>query len=244
MDIKSLLKLINKYKWVLILVPIIAVTITYFLVQNLPKQYSSEVQISTGLLDPSKKVISNENTDFFQVSQQFNQIMEKFKMKKIMNILAYNLMIHDLENPKKSFRKYSEKLDSLNAQNRAELIQIFKEKLATKSILTLSDNNGKYKLYNLVGSMGYGEETLRKQIEINHADNSDLITLEYVSENPELSAYVVNTLAADFISNYSSEISFNQNNSIVLLDSLLKQKEATMNEKNNALAAFKKIRGF
>lgn len=244
MDIKSLLKLINKYKWVLILVPIIAVTITYFLVQNLPKQYSSEVQISTGLLDPSKKVISTENTDFFQVSQQFNQIMEKFKMKKIMNILAYNLMIHDLEDPNKSFRKYSEKLDSLNAQNRAELIQVFREKLATKSILTLSDNNGKYKLYDLVGSMGYGEETLRKQIEINHADNSDLITIEYISENPELSAYLVNTLAADFISTYSSEISSNQNNSLVLLDSLLKQKEATMNEKNNSLAAFKKNKGF
>ncbi|WP_421943939.1 exopolysaccharide transport family protein [Pedobacter sp.] len=244
MDIKSLLKLINKYKWVLILVPIIAVVITYFLVQNLPKQYSSEVQISTGLLDVSKKIITNENTDFFKINQQFSQIMEKFKMKKIINFLSYNLMIHDLENPKNSFRKYSEKLDSLDAKSRIEVLQLFKDKLNSKSILTLADNNGKYQLYDLVGSMGYGEDGLKKQIEVTHAENSDFITIEYISENPDLSVFVVNTIATTFITNYSSEISFNQNNSLVLLDSLLKQKEITMNEKNNSLAAFKKSKGF
>ena len=150
MDIKAFLKLVKKYKWVLILVPIIAVIITYFLVQNLPKQYSSEVQISTGLLDPSKKLISNENTDFFQINQQFSNIMEKFKMKKIINILSYNLILHDLEQPKSAFRKYSDKIDSLSAEQKQELINLFREKLATKSVLTLADNKGKYKLYVIV----------------------------------------------------------------------------------------------
>lgn len=243
MDIKSFLKLVNKYKWVLILVPIIAVIVTYFLVQNLPKQYNSTVQISTGLLDPSKKVISTENTDFFNVSQQFSNIIEKFKMKKIINILSYNLILHDLKQPKSPFRKYSEKLDSLTQQGRQELINIFTEKLLTKSILTLADNKGKYKLYDIVNSMGYGEETLKKQIDIFHGDNSDFINIEYTSENPDLSAYLVNTLASDFISNYSSEVTSNQNNSIVLLDSLLKKKESTMNEKNGALSSFKRNKG-
>ena len=244
MDIKSFLKLVNKYKWVLILVPIIAVTVTYFMVQNLPKEYSSEVQISTGLLDPSKKVLTNENTDFFKVSQQFSNIIEKFKMKKILNILSYNLILHDLEQPKTSFRKYSETLDSLSQEEKNEVIRIFKEKLATKSILTLADNNGKYKLYDLVGSMGYGEEGFKEGIEITHKDNSDFINLTYVSENPDLSAYVVNTLAIEFISNYSSEVSFNQNNSNILLDSLLKTKENIMNNKNSSLSAFKRNKGF
>lgn len=242
MDLKSFLKLVMKYKWVLILVPIIAVTITYFLVQNLPKQYSSEVQISTGLLDPSKK-ISNENTDFFKVSQQINSIMEKFKMKKIINILSYNLILHDLKQPKSPFRKYSDKLDSLNDAQRNEVISLFENKLASKAILTLSDNDGKYKLYDMVASMGYGEDGLRKQIEITHADNSDYINIEYVSENPNLSAFLVNTLAADFIVNYSGEINSNQNNSIRLLDSVLKQKEVMMNQKNGSLSSFKRNKG-
>jgi len=243
MDIKSFLKLIYKYKWVLILVPIIAVTITYFLVQNLPKQYSSEVQLSTGLLDPTKKIISTQNVDLFSVSQQINSIMEKFKMKKVVNGLSYNLILHDLENPKASFRKYSEKLDSLKGQDKQNVILAFRNKLATKAILTLSDNEGKYKLYDIVESMGYDEAGLKKGIDVSHADNSDFINIEYTSENPNLSAFLVNTLATQFITNYSSEVSTNQNSSNILLDSMLKKKEILMNQKNDALASFKRNKG-
>jgi succinoglycan biosynthesis transport protein ExoP len=243
MDIKSFLNTLLRYKWLLIIIPIVVVCITYFLVQNLPKEYASDVQISTGLLDPSKKVISEQNVDFFSVSQQFNGIMEKIKMKKVINLLSYNLILHDLENPNTNFRKYSEKVDSLSKEDRAEVISIFKQKLANKSILALSDNKGKYKLYDIVGSMGYGEETLREKLEITHQDNSDFINIEFVSEDPELSAYVVNTLATEFINIYSYDVNVNQNNSIVLLDSLLKNKESSMNAKNNALSSFKRSKG-
>lgn len=243
MDIKSFLKLVRKYLWVVILVPILAVTITYFLVQNLPKQYKSEAQISTGLLDPSKRVISDQTVDFFKISQEFNNIMEKFKMKKVMNLLSYNLILHDLEFPKKSFRKYSEKIDSLSQQDKNEVILQIKQKLLNKELLTLEDNKGKYKIFDIIGSMGYGEETLKKTIDITHLDNSDFINIEFVSENPELSAYVVNTLASEFINNYSADVNNNQNVSIILLDSLLKKKEAVMNDKNNALSQFKRTKG-
>ncbi|MFA4870504.1 MAG: lipopolysaccharide biosynthesis protein [Pedobacter sp.] len=243
MDIKSFLNTLLRYKWLLIIIPIVVVCITYFLVQNLPKEYASDVQISTGLLDPSKKVISEQNVDFFSVSQQFNGIMEKMKMKKVINLLSYNLILHDLENPRESFRKYSEKIDSLSQQDKAEVINNFRQKLANKSILALSDNKGKYKLYDIVGSMGYDEEGLRKKLEITHQDNSDFINIEFVSENPDLSAYVVNTLATEFINIYSHDVNINQNNSIVLLDSLMKNKEAAMNSKNNALSSFKRSKG-
>ncbi|WP_443939069.1 exopolysaccharide transport family protein [Pedobacter sp. MW01-1-1] len=243
MDIQNLLKLLNKYKWVLVIVPIVAVTVTYFSIKNLPSQYTSSVQISTGLLDPSKKVLTNENIDFFTVSQQFNNIMQKFKMKKIINILSYNLILHDLENPKGRFRPYSLKIDSLTPEEKSELISLFKEKLATRSILTVQDNKAKYPLFDIVEGMGYGEGTLKKQIEVNHAENSDFIDLSFTSENPNLSVYLVNTLAADFISIYSSEVSSNQNSSLVLLDSLLKKKEFEMNTKNAALASFKQNKG-
>jgi succinoglycan biosynthesis transport protein ExoP len=243
MDIKSFLKYVYRYKWVVVIVPIIAVSITYYLVKNLPNQYSSEVQIATGLLDPSKQVISDQNVDFFKVNQQFNSIMEKLKLKKIINILSYSLILHDLENPKSSFRKYSVYVDSLNRQDREEVISLFKEKLMNKSVLTLSDNKGKYKLYDIVGSMGYGEEGFKKDIEITHADNSDFINIKYISENPDLSAYVVNRLATEFITYYSADVNYNQNNSIVLLDSLLKRKELVMNAKNDALSNFKRTKG-
>jgi succinoglycan biosynthesis transport protein ExoP len=243
MDIKRFLKLLFRYKWVLIVVPAISVATTYFLVKNLPQQYSSQVKLSTGLLDQSKQVITEQNTDFFKVSQQFSGIMEKLKMKKMLNILSYNLIIHDLSNPNKTFRKYSDKLASLNQSNRLEVISLFHEKLTNKSLLTLADKKGKYNLFDIIMSMGYDEFTLSENLEIKHADNSDFVDIIYTSENPELSAYVVNTLASEFIKNFSSEIDINQGNSINLLSADLKKKEDQMNEKNAALKDFKMKNG-
>lgn len=243
MDIKSFLRLVNRYKWLLIIVPVIALTVTYFLVKNLPKQYNSEVRISTGLLDPSKKLISTGTTDFFAISQQFSNIIEKLKAKKITNLLSYNLMIHDLQHPGKSFRSYSKPIDSLSEEQRADLLNEIKTKLSKKSILTLADNKGKYRLYDIVGSMGYSEEDLTENLDISHVENSDYINISFVSEDADLSAFVVNTLASEFISNYSSDINTNQNVSLAMLDSLLKKKELEMNEKNAALSTFKRTKG-
>ncbi|WEK21198.1 MAG: lipopolysaccharide biosynthesis protein [Candidatus Pedobacter colombiensis] len=243
MDIKKFLKLLFKYKWLVILVPVIAVTITYFLVRNLPNEYNAQVKLSTGLLDQSKQVITEQNTDFFKISQQFSNIMEKLKMKKMLNILSYNLIIHDLSDPAKSFRKYSKKVDSLNHADRLEVIKLFQEKLASKSLLTLADKSGKYRLFDIVNSMGYGEYVLGENIEVKHVDNSDFIDISYTSENPYLSAFLVNTLATEFIKNFSSEVGFNQHNSIEMLNADLKKKEDTMNAKNAALKDFKMRNG-
>ncbi|WGQ11096.1 Wzz/FepE/Etk N-terminal domain-containing protein [Pedobacter gandavensis] len=245
MDIKAFLKVLNKYKWLLILVPITAAVITFFLVKNLPKEYSSEAQIATGLVDQSKQVVGagTQNADYFKINQQFSNIIERMKMRRIMSILSYHLILHDLENPKEAFKPYSPKLDSLNNNQRQELIQIFNEKLQQKSVVTILDNKGKFKLYDILSSMGYNKEDIEKKLNIYRPDNSDFINVNYVSENPKLSAFVVNTLALEFINNYGRDVNTNQNNSIQLLDSLLKKKEGTMNDKNAALKEFKMRNG-
>lgn len=245
MDLKAFLKVLNKYKWLLILVPVAAAVITFFLVKNLPKEYSSEAQIATGLVDQSKQVVAagTQNADFFKINQQFSNIIERMKMRKIMSILSYRLILHDLENPKEPFKKYSPKLDSLSSAEREEVIQLYRQKLLTKSVITIADNNGKFKLYDILGSMGYDKESIEKKLTIERPDNSDFINVTYVSDNPKLSAFVVNTLARDFISNYGQDVNQNQNTSIELLDSLLKKKEGSMDQKNAALKDFKMKNG-
>lgn len=242
MDIKAFFKLINRYKWILIFVPIVAVVVTYLLVKRLPKTYASEAQIATGLVDQSKQV-GVTSTDYFKTNQQFSSIIEKMKMRKITSILSYKLILHDLLDPKNSFTKYSEKLDSLSAADRQKLILLYAQKLKTKSISIPGDNKGTYKLYDIIGSMGYDEATLNKKLDISHKDNSDFINIKYVASNPQLSAFVVNTLATDFISNYGIDVNYNQNQNIAILDSLVKGKEKDMNAKNSALKDFKMRNG-
>lgn len=243
MDFKSLLSHIKRYIWILIVFPLVTVVITYFTVKNLPKQYSSEVQISTGLVDQSKQVATEQNIDYFKLSQQFSNIIEKLKMKKIMSILSYSLIIHDLENSRKPFKKLDTKLDSLSAVQKTEVVALYKQKLENKEILGLTDNEGKYPLFDYVTLMGYDDYSINKNLNVVRTDGSDNISVSYTSENPYLSAYVVNTLAEVFIKNYSEDVNYNQNNSIKLLDSLLRKKEEVMNEKNAALKSFKMNNG-
>lgn len=244
MDLKNFLNHIKKYKWLLITVPLLTVITVYFLVKNLPDEYQSQAQISTGLVDQSKQVSgSDQNMDYFKLSQQFSNIIEKMKMKRMYNILSYHLILHDLTNPVGAFKKFSPKLDSLSVEQRSELIDIYKQKLKDKSILTPADNYGKYPLYSLMTSMEYDDKGIAKKLDINRNDGSDFINVTYTSHNPELSAFVVNTLSNEFIRNYSLDVGVNQNNSIELLDSLLKIKESTMNSKNSELKQFKMKNG-
>ncbi|WP_438871806.1 Wzz/FepE/Etk N-terminal domain-containing protein, partial [Pedobacter panaciterrae] len=237
MDIKAFLRLLGKYKWVLILVPLLTGVITYFLVKNLPRQYSSEAQIATGLVDQSKQVVvnSNRNADIFKINQQFSNIIERMKMRRIMSILSYNLILHDLESPKASFRPYSKQVASLRQAGIDEVVRLYRERLLNKQVITISDNSGKYPLYDIISSMGYDDESINNNLKIYRPDNSDFVNVYYVSENPLLSTFVVNTLATNFINNYGEDVNLNQNNSIELLDSLMKKKEAAMNQKNAAL---------
>jgi len=243
MDIKSFLKLLNRYKWILILVPLVSAVATYFLAKQLPKTYSSEAKIATGIVDPSKQVAGAAPLDYFKMSQEFDNIIEQMKMRKIMSILSYNLIIHDLDNPTETFTPYSEKIDSLSAEDRKKVADLFRANLEKRVPVSPADNKGQFKLYDMVNSMGYGDVALHKSLEITHSDNSDFINVKFVSNNPMLSAYVVNTLSTEFIRNYGLDVNFNQGQSNEVLDSVLKVKERDMNAKNQALKDFKMRNG-
>lgn len=243
MDINAFLRVVSRYKWILICVPILAAVGTYFIAKELPKQYKSQARISTGIIDPSQQLAMSSSSDYFSQSQRFGNIMEMMKMKKMMSILSYNLILHDLEFPKQAFKEPSEELKKLTEQDKQALISIFQEKLKSGAILSLEDNEGKYKLLDLLTSMGYSPKNFEKKLEINRQDNSDFIDVEYTSENPKLSAFVVNVFSEEFMYQYGVSVHSNQNNSIALLDSLLREKEKVMNAKNAALKDFKMRNG-
>jgi len=243
MNIKEFLKLIIKYKKLIIAIPTITLFITYFFVKNLPKEYKSEAKLSTGLLDPSRQVApdipSYSGPDLLiKINQQFTNIMDIMTMSKNMSILSYRLILHDLKNPDKPFKKQSDDVNDLTEGERLEAIRLFEERLEKKQVLTPLDNY-KIKLYNLVKSMGYDANTLSKKLIISHEPNSDFVAVEFTSGNTLLSVFVVNTLSKDFINNYSYDLASNKNNSIIVLDSLLKKNEIVMNEKNQELKDYK-----
>jgi capsular polysaccharide biosynthesis protein len=87
--------------------------------------------------------------------------------------------------------------------------------------------------------MGYDYDALTKSIGIFRPNNSDFIDATFDSENPNLSAFVTNTLIEEFIAYYTDYVRNNQQKTVNFLDTLLKQKESEMNRLKGLLKNYK-----
>lgn len=243
MNIQKSLDTVIRYRWIIIAIFILTIIVGFFVLRNLPKDYKSEAKLSTGLLDPSRQLAPDRASYtgpdiIIKLNQQFSTIMDIMRMPKNISLLSYRLILHDLKDEKTSFKPWSAELKALSGAERQEAIALFETRLNSKQVLTPLDN-GKIKLYQLATSMGYEEKSLNKKLDINHEQNSDFISVAYTSNNTLLSVFVVNTLSKDFINNYSLEQILNKNTAITVLDSLLKKKEAVMNDRIKQLKDYK-----
>ena len=237
-DIKSLLTYLWRYKWWIITVPIVCVGITYYLVKDLPKKYKSTVQVATGITDRFKEIVSGGQLDYFRVNQQFGNIMELMQSKRITDVLSYRLILHDLHQMDYPFVALPDEITSLTDEQREEVIQQYEAMLAQREVIT-PRMNGEYPLFNYFKLMGYDDRSLKEYLFIYRNGESDFINIEFTSENPELSAFVVNTFASEFISYFDVASVANQDKSIALLDSVLREKEQHMNDRNRQLEQYK-----
>ena len=146
-------------------------------------------------------------------------------------------MIHDLTSPQ-PFRSPSKTLLELNKDARTHALAVYTEFYNNRQELSLfnPDQNG---LNTLIVSMKYDDASLLKTLSIYRAESSDFINIEYTDENPELTAFVVNTLAHEFITYYDFILKDNQQKAISLLGTLVAARKDSLNNANARLKDYK-----
>ena len=240
MEVSSFLSLVNKYKYIIVLIVLAAVAASFFLVKKLPDEYISNTEIATGIVDASRHILDKENTPQAQtdeVNREFSNLIEIIKLKKLVDNVSYQLIIHDLSSPS-PFRKLNNQFKNLSPAAIEHALAVFKEKLQNGEPLSLfnKDENG---LNKLLISMHYDERSIRKDLDVTRDGDSDFITLTYTSENPELSAFAVNTLCKEFLNYYSVNVKRNESNAESFLSNLLTEKRNALDQKKNELQQYK-----
>lgn len=240
MELSSYFSLVGKYKYIIIIIVLATVIASYFLVKNLPDEYVSSTQIATGIVDASRHLLDskdNPNAQQDQINREFSNLTEIIKLKKLIDNVSYQLIIHDLSSPA-PFRKLNHKFKGLSEAAVQHALVVYRAKLQNGEPLSLynADEKG---LNELLISMKYDERSLRKELDIQRDGESDFITITYSSENPELSAFVVNTLSKEFISYYTVNVKQNESNAIDFLSKLLEEKRNTLNNKKDSLQQYK-----
>lgn len=239
-EIYKFLRLLKNNRLTLIIIPALTVVITFFLVRNLPNSYLSQSQISTGIVDQTQQALLTGEAGtkgWAEVNQEFSNLMEMMRLKKILDQVSYKLIIHDLSS-KNPFRNVQKELAEASESDKAQMLNTFQQKYSRSEALNLWDKK-QSQLHNILRSFDYDSESIKNQLRIGRAGDSDFINVEFDSENPQLSAFVVNALIEEFIKHYTYTVKTNQRRANVFLDSLLSEKRTQMNSRIKALRDYK-----
>ncbi len=235
------LKFLYSKKLILILVPLVTTIASYFLVKRLPDQYKSEARISTGLVDKTDQGFSlRTNEQQSEISQKFNNIIQSMLLKKTLDPIGYQLILHDLKakSAEESYRKPSSLLKDLSPQQRSRAIAVFSQKLATKEELSPQKKED-LELQELLESMKYDNESLTKKFNVYRIGDSDYIKVEFEGENPYLTEFAVNALCNEFITSFSNRLQSSNTRSIEFLEAFMNEKMSNLSRRMNELKNFK-----
>ena len=222
-----------KRKWIIISTTLIAAAVAYFLTLNQPNKFRSTAQIATGYTtyDP---VRLNENADNFQQETKFNNAIVTFTSPAVINLLSYHLILHDLKQT--PFTVLSEEDTKKAFQNisKEEAIKAFQNKLDSMLMLSSSSNEDK-KLLNILNLYHYDHATIKGVLGVGRHQRSDFLNVTYVSKDPGLSAFVVNTAYDQFIRYYGLNRDKTISQSVDTLKKIMEKKKQILDEKNRIL---------
>ncbi|NMM47223.1 exopolysaccharide transport family protein [Marinigracilibium pacificum] len=243
MDFILIYKALKRKWWLLVFLPLIAATIAYFVASSAEKMYKSTTQLSTGITTDEGVSLSDDgNFNPFEIESKFTNLIETIRSEKIINMLSLKLLLHDLDQPN-AFRNIENYHDGELKYTKGDFEiakNIAKNKYdSLKSISTF--NEDERMVVKILKDFHYDYKSLMDELEIRRVSNSDYISINYFSEDPYLSAFVVNTLASEFIRNQNMNVVSQSGQSIQFFEELSVQKKEQLDEKIKELENFKAI---
>jgi succinoglycan biosynthesis transport protein ExoP len=238
MELHNFFRALGRHKLLLVLVPLLTIVATTLIVRSLPDKYPAHARIATGVTDGSQQTLSSGAFEGeSKVNQEFNNLIQMMQLKKIVDQVSYQLMLHDLQS-QTPFRPLSKEAQELSPAARKQAVAVFTKKYQNMESLSLFNGN-ENRLNKLLQSMKYDDVSLRKFLNIYRLNNSDFIDLTYDSPNPQLSAFVLNILSSEFINYYTSFSTENKRRSVTVLDSMLQTRRLALASSMDLLRNYK-----
>ena len=244
MEFAKFIHLLRKHKYGLIGIPILVMGITFFLVRKLPNVYSSQSRLSAGLtagsgtMELAQQLLNSQGLSESKVSQTFSNVTQTMQLKIVFDQVSYQLILHDLKDPEHALRKPSKLLNDLTPDARKHAIEVYTKLYNNRQALYLTDPD-QQGLNDVIISMKYDYETLKGKLRIYRVESSDFIDVQFESDNPIISAFVVNTLCNEFISYYSTLTQQNKVKATDFLYEAMNKKKDSLNAKKDALKDYK-----
>ncbi|HTE25996.1 GumC family protein [Flavitalea sp.] len=229
MELVYIFRLLYRKKWIILTCTLISMVAAFVFTLNDKKMYKSLAQVSTGFTVSEELKLTDGTFNLSQIDVNFNNAVENINSAKVLSLLSYRLILHDLtaKDPYRTPKKLSP--SSLNV-DKTEAARVFANKYDSIAILN-SANEFEKKLIALLEDYEYDVAALKSQLFVGRHLRTDFIDFLFRSENPELSAYVVNTLFKEY-QRYTEAFRRERSiESMVALDSSVRKKKQEMDSK-------------
>lgn len=212
----------------------IAAAVAYVFTLNQPSKYRSTAQVATGYTtyDPVKLV--NENVDYWTQETKFNNAIVTFTSPAVINLLSYDLMLHDLTQTPFTQLKDEDRKKAFANISKEEAIKAFRTKIDSLQMISSTSKEDR-KLLNMLWIYRYDPGSVLNNLSVTRFQRSDYLNISYVSKDPGLSAFAVNSAFEQFNRYYGSNRNKSVAESVDTLKAIMDRKKQILDEKNRIL---------
>jgi Mrp family chromosome partitioning ATPase/uncharacterized protein involved in exopolysaccharide biosynthesis len=199
----------------------------------LKDKYESQSQISTGYTIRQEIKLSDASFDIGEIDIKFNNAIENISSPKVLNLLSYKLMMHDLDFGNRFSNVDTAEISKIKGLENLDIEAVKAILIDKYDNLTMLNGSieSEKKIIGLIEFFGYDLESLRKNLDVYRYQRSDYINIVYTSENPFLSEFVVNQLISEFQRYFEISTRERSIEAKHALDSIVNQREIDLKNK-------------
>ncbi len=243
MDLQYLLNILLRRKWLILLAMLTAIVATYIFVDMQKDTYKSNAIMSTGIIDYKGVNMNRDNNPFIQkvlIETSQNNLINFIQSRTSIRFLSYHLLLNDLRaNLDGTYDPYTvldeEKIDEEDRldytfEEYQELVNIMDVKLDSLKG-TIEDPKLSLMFKKVAKAYGYDDEALRKNLVVEKMGDTDLLSIEYTSNDPKLSYFAVKNFCTTFLSYYELLQGEEDNTKLSLINDQTSKKKAIFERK-------------
>lgn len=246
MDLLYFLKVLFRRKWIIIGATLLAMIAAFVLKMFQKPLYESKAQYSTGFTIEKVKLSEGSSiADLYAADTKFDNVIETFKSPRVIGMISYRLTLHDIENPAIAWTHLSDKEKQSKEYKAVKIdtiIKVLNEKVAANELLR-SDIPEERKILEFIKLYKYDYYSLLEHLFIVRVNKTDYLDIVFRSQNPYLSAWIVNAMGNEFI-NYYKNLSFQRTNeNVTNIRSMEKEQQQRIDSLNSIMLSEKVKQG-
>jgi len=236
MDSNYYIKILLKLKYLILASGFVSAIVTVALLTFKDKVFVSKAQLATGITSKEEVTMNKVETNWNMISSKYNNFLEFINSKEIYSLLTYKLVLHDL-NVDKKFR--AKQVAEMKAQIKPEVDEVSKHLQSKYDSLQVLYLEKEGYLQNIAKRLRYDIKSTKKLMTVTRIPNTDFIKVEARTENPQLSAFIVNTFCEEVIRFYKFRELERLGNSVSFFKEMADRKKRELDGKLDTLKRYK-----